>query len=1098
MDYQTRYDKLNTAQQQAVDTLDGPVMVVAGPGTGKTELLSMRAANILRSTDALPETILCLTFTESGAAAMRKRMGEIIGKDAYKIAVHTFHSFGSDIMGKHREFFYEGAELSPADDLATYEIASKIFAGLDYKNPLAGEWAGEYTYLSDTLGTISDIKRAGLTPDKFRLVLEHNAAVIDAINALLTPVLDIPRINKSVIPGLADCVAPIRALATPIGVPNFTPLAQLIANSLQTALDEAEALDGKTTPITAWKNRWIKPDAHKKPVLKAGDQLAKLFAVADVYEQYVIAMNDAKLFDFNDMIMNVVQAIEQKPELRYELQETYQYIMVDEFQDTNLAQLRIVQLLADSPVNEGRPNILVVGDDDQAVYGFQGAEIGNILGFKDMYRDVTQIPLTINYRSTEQILTPASEVAVQIGERLATRLDGLDKTIAPFATDEKSLTRLIDCETADDERRFIAEDIARLIADGTPAEDIAVLARKHAELEQLLPYLAKQHITVNYEKRDDVLELPVITHLELLARIVTLLAENRHDEADSLLPQLLAHPAWKIAPVDVWKLSLAAKHDRVSWMEAMSTRPECTSLHAWLVDSATRSLYEPLERMIDHLFGIHLGVADEASDDTFTSPLYDYFFSPERQETAPDDYLTYLEALRTIRTKLRDHQPEGDPRLIDFLEFIQLHRKLGKAIASLRPRAEHLSGAVQLMTAHASKGLEFPHVYVCGVVDNNWGERVRGRSSNISYPENMPLRAHSGTLDERLRLFFVAMTRAERHLTISFSRHSSAGKETLPASFLAAVNLTPEKYDIVHTTDTIKEELETLWYQPLIDLHPRATMAELLAPTLERYRLSATHVGAFLDVTRGGPQGFLLNHLLRFPSAKSAQAAYGTAVHAALQRAHQYLTATGRHRAVEDILHDYEELLTDQYLPPHEYDLYLEKGSASLQAFLEQHYADFTSSQKPELDFSAEHVRVGEVHLTGKLDVVDIDKESKTIRVMDYKTGKPASDWKGKTDYEKAKLHRYRQQLLFYKLLVEHSSSYGSYTVERGILQFVEPDLRGIVPAIDASFTREEVEEFTRLIEKIWQHITTLDLPDTSGYSQDFAGILAFERDLLD
>ena len=116
MELDTRYATLNAAQKKAVDTIQGPVMVVAGPGTGKTELLSVRAANILVKTDTLPENILCLTFTESGATAMRERLISIIGKDAYRIAIHTFHSFGTETIGQNREFFYNGALFEPIDD----------------------------------------------------------------------------------------------------------------------------------------------------------------------------------------------------------------------------------------------------------------------------------------------------------------------------------------------------------------------------------------------------------------------------------------------------------------------------------------------------------------------------------------------------------------------------------------------------------------------------------------------------------------------------------------------------------------------------------------------------------------------------------------------------------------------------------------------------------------------------------------------------------------------------------------------------------------------------------------------------------------------
>ena len=156
MDFNARYQKLNDAQRQAVDTIDGPVMVIAGPGTGKTELLSMRVANILRSTDTSPESILCLTFTDGGATAMRARLASIIGPDAYKVAIQTFHSFGSEVINQHREFFYRGAEYKPADELAQYEIMTQLFDELPYDSPLASKNNGEYTHLRDALRSISE------------------------------------------------------------------------------------------------------------------------------------------------------------------------------------------------------------------------------------------------------------------------------------------------------------------------------------------------------------------------------------------------------------------------------------------------------------------------------------------------------------------------------------------------------------------------------------------------------------------------------------------------------------------------------------------------------------------------------------------------------------------------------------------------------------------------------------------------------------------------------------------------------------------------------------------------------------------------------
>lgn len=1136
MDFTTRYKKLNASQQVAVDTIEGPVMVIAGPGTGKTELLSMRAANILRTTDTLPENILCLTFTDSGAAAMRERLVSIIGKDAYKVAIHTFHSFGTEVINQNRAHFYRGAEFRPADELSSYEIIRTLFDALDYRSPIASKMNGEYTYLNDTLRTISELKRGGLTPDELLAVLEVNDHAMNAAEPALTDIFAVG-IKKNTAELIAPHLDDIRQADGEIEIPGITPLSRAIADSLQHAV-VTSIEDASTKPITAWRNQWMQKDDHGQFVFKSRARQAKLRAVADVYRNYLNAMEQNGLYDFDDMILRVIQAIEKNPELRYNLQEKFQYLMVDEFQDTNMAQMRILHNLTDNPVNEGRPNILVVGDDDQAIYSFQGADIGNIVGFRDLYPAARIITLIDNYRSAPVVLEHAREVIRQGQDRLEHRIADLDKTLTPHHDADASRVELIETATLADERAWLVESIRQQIDAGVRPADIAVLARRHHEIVALLPYFADAGIRVNYERRDNVLDLDIIRHLELLSNTLIALYESRHDDANALLPELLAHPAWGISAINIWKLSLSAKNNRQTWMEVMATTPAFIPLHSWLVTSAQAIAHTPLEFMLDHLLGHEaakenaalqpqlalasqqtteiaatatslsprsgsptLGDAfshdDESTNTPFTSPLFGYFFSADKLAQAPDEYLTYLEALRTIRTKLREYQPDEEPRLQTFIGFIDLHRRLGSTITSLRPSVDHLDSAVNLMTAHKSKGLEFDTVYTIGAVDSAWGERVRAKSSLLAYPENLPLAPTGGNLDERLRLFFVAMTRAKRQLFLSYSRSDDNGKDTLRASFLTGDLWQANVWEREHTIDTLTRAAELQWYQPLVELE-QGTMKELLQPVMDRYKLSATHIGAFLDVTHGGPQAFLLQQILRFPQAKGPHAAYGTAIHATLQRAHAHLAATGRHRAVEDILHDFENNLRDERLPEDDFQTFLQKGSDALQTFLEHKYIDFKPTEKPELDFSNQQSIVGQAHLTGKLDLVDIDTKTREIVVTDYKTGRASRDWKGKTDYDKIKLHKYRQQLMFYKLLVEHSRDWNNYTVTHGILQFVEPTQSGDVLALDATFSREELDEFTHLLQVIWRRITTLDLPDTSHYEQSYKGMLAFECDLLD
>ena len=1092
MDFTTRYAKLNDAQKRAVDTIDGPVMVIAGPGTGKTELLSMRVANILKQTDTLPENILCLTFTESGANAMRERLSQIIGKDAFKVAIHTFHSFGAEVINQNGDFFYHGAHFRAADELSSYELLRGIFDELDYSNPLSSKMNSEYTHLSDTLTTISELKKSGLTSDELLAILDMNDHVIDTCEPLLASVFA-SRISKNTIELLEPIVTQIRQVDGITGLVGIASLADVLGDSLEHAVAQGREINS-TKPLTAWRNSHMKKNEAGDFILKSHEQQTKLRAVSFVYYQYLARMQEAELYDFDDMILRVVHGMEVFSELRYNLQEKHQYIMVDEFQDTNMAQMRILHNLTNNEANADRPNIMVVGDDDQAIYSFQGAEVSNILTFPTVYPATVKITLQDNYRSAAPILEAARSVIVQGGERLETTLDDIDKTLTAHRNSDNAEVSLLEASTINDERQALVTGIAERIKAGQSPASIAVLARRHHEIISLLPYFADANIKVNYERRDNVLDIEPIIALESIASLVVALFESRHDEVNAQLPEMMSHPAWGISANSIWKLSMQAYAQRKTWMEIMAITPEFVPLFTWLTETAQKVPHTPLEEMLDTLLG---KVDTEKGSEAFTSPFYLYFFSPDKIVSQPDEYLVYLEALRTIRSKLRDYQVDETPTVRTLLAFINLHRRLASAITSIRPNVDIQEDAVNLMTAHKSKGLEFDTVYIIGAIDTAWGERVRSRSRLIGYPENLPLSPAGDTLDERLRLFFVAMTRARKQLIMSYSLSDAGGKATLGASFLLTATVQPQPIVFEHTTEERIKAAERNWYEPLISLS-QGTMQQLLSPTLESYKLSVTHLNNFLDVTRGGPQTFLLNNLLRFPQAMSPSAAYGSAIHRTLQRAHAHVAAQKNHRPIEDILHDFEENLKEQHMSQADFTDYLQRGSDTLQAFLDAKYEEFSDTQKVELNFAGQQVRIGEARLTGSLDLVDIDTANKSIVVTDYKTGKATASWQGKTDYEKIKLHKYRQQLMFYKLLVEGSRDYQAYTVDHGVLQFVEPTKQGHILALDASFTPDELMRFSKLIEAVWKHICILDLPDISAYEQSYKGMIDFERDLLE
>ncbi|MFA6797512.1 MAG: ATP-dependent helicase, partial [Candidatus Paceibacterota bacterium] len=432
MNFEQRYKELNKNQRKAVDTIEGPLLVVAGPGSGKTEILSLRVGKILKETQILPSNILCLTFTESATVNMRKRLAGLIGQEAYRVAIHTFHSFCVEIIQKYPEYFYSGALYSPADELTQVQIIQDIFENLPNRNPLKVLHPEEgFVYLRDVLRTIANLKKAGIEPDEFNRIIKHNEELLLEINEIIQSTFD-EKIGKEIFAKIDKALNKLHKIAEKstknFPSPYFNNISFSIYTSLKKSYDEALEKE-KTSPITAWKTKWIKKDDDGKNLFKDFVNIEKLYAVSDIYTKYRQVMHEKSYYDFDDMILDCLNTLEKNPSLKYEIQEQYQYILVDEFQDTNEAQMRLLKIITNAEVNEGKPNIMAVGDDDQAVYKFQGAELSNILNFKNTFKDVEIVTMTDNYRSTQDILDIASHIIKKGEERLEKLLPEIEKNL---------------------------------------------------------------------------------------------------------------------------------------------------------------------------------------------------------------------------------------------------------------------------------------------------------------------------------------------------------------------------------------------------------------------------------------------------------------------------------------------------------------------------------------------------------------------------------------------------------------------------------------------------------------------------------------------
>lgn len=1104
--FQQRYVNLNPEQKKAVDTIEGPVMVIAGPGSGKTELLALRVANILRMTDTLPSSILCLTYTEAGAVNMRKRLAGLIGLDAYKVAVHTFHGFGTEIINKNPEYFYQGGRYNPADDLTRYAILENILEHLKYDSSLRSYHPEQgYTFLKDIISKISELKKGGLGPEDFKEILEENKSFLEQANALLEPVFQKTITGKTIalIPELIENLKGITFQPRSTQLP-YSNMKETLIATLEEAYEQAMAEEKPSTkPITAWKNEYTKKNDDKINTFKDLEKMKKQLELCDVYAQYQKQLHKEGFFDYEDMLLDTVEALVKYPELRYNLQERYLYVLVDEFQDTNGVQMRLLDQLLENDVHEGRPNILAVGDDDQAIYKFQGANIANLMEFHKKYREPTMIVLQQNYRSTQPILDFVRKIILKGEERLENQLPDLIKKELTSANNSLAAGEIIEKEfpTSLEEMVWVSEIIQKKLSeDGASPCAIAVIARKHETLERAAKVLDYFGIPVSYERKKDLLEQKHIKELITILKFVNTVATNER-QADEYLPEILSYPFWNIDRVTVWNISAKAYEGRKSWLKIMleSEQLNLRQIATFLITLGVDAKEKTAEEIIDMITGV------DEEEKAFQSPYKAYYFNPTAFEEDRLEYLNLLQALQALVEKVRGYKGTGAKTVSDVVELVELHEKhqLRMHYTSAFNNDEK---AVNLLTAHGAKGLEFEHVFLLHCQDAEW---TRGFSvDKLSFPSNIPLAAEGETDDDKLRLFYVALTRARRNLYLTRHQYHENGKELIRLRFLEDFEV--EKKEQEHldsaTVSSMQHDFaqakgleKLLLLQLKIEKHEVKNIEEdeILRGLLKDYKLSVTHLNNFLDVTKGGPQTFLELNLLRFPQRLILSGTYGSAMHHALSTLADEFKLTNILPSLEFLLKEFERYLSQQRLNKKDFTDCLEKGRDHLSAYYEARKAYFNPQDQSEYDFRGQGVVIENAELTGKIDKWSYDEQKREILVYDYKTGHPLKDWNHGTDYEKIKAWRYRNQLIFYKILVENARDLkGKYTVSQGFLEFLEP-VGGKINILPLEITEEETEKMKRLIVAVYNRIIGLDFPDVGGYEKSLEGINAFIEELL-
>ncbi len=1064
--FETEYSKLNDQQKLAVDEIDGPVLVVAGPGTGKTQLLSARVANILKRTDTDPSSILCLTFTNKAALNMRQRLNKLIGPDSRFVVVKTFHSFAAELMNNYPDYFWNGASLSVAPEAVQLEIIQNILAGLPLDNPLSSTFAGAFTQLPDVKQALKLAKEAGLTPDDLRTAIKHNLDYLDKLEPTMVDLLSPPLSGKQ-LPVLEAKISKLPLHKT-LPARLILPLNQVIAESLRLAIEQDEPT-GKTTSTGKWKKRWIQTVDGQKGMFDERRRNQWWLAVADVYENYRDQLHQRGFYDYADMMIEVIEQLSQNADMRADVQERFLYVLIDEFQDTNAAQLRLAHLVADHYTANNRPNLMTVGDDDQSIFAFNGAELNNMLEFRRSYPDTKLIVLQKNYRSSQKVLDSATDIITQAEDRLVNREPDITKQLsAENEPKSKSVIQHLSYPTRQHQQLNVARRVKELWENGN--DSVAVLARTHDSLRQLAGILSAEQVDISYERRSNVLEHSAVLDVYTMAAAALAISSGDKTQTNLLLAKLLRHPMWDISPKALWKLA-TDNYSSPDWLGSLheSADSKLSNIALWLGWLGRSSAEQPLGITLEYLLGLREG-------EYLESPFRNYHLS---QRTLTAEYLECLSAVEQLRNLAQEFSTQPNPTLEDFVRFIELNHRTGQVIAD---ESWFNSGekAVELLTIYKAKGLEFDHVFVIDAIEDMWKPRTARRKS----PANLRLESYGEKYDDYVRLLYVAASRAKSTLTVSSYRSSDNGTDLLPSPLLSALPLKT----IDEPAEQPQEVLEADLRWPRLHITDEKA---LLAGRMEDFYLSPTSLTDFLDVTQAGPAVFMERHLLRLPRASSPSGGYGTAIHAALETALRLVNTVKLN--LDTVLDRFETSLTEQRLAPADFELYKNKGRGLLTELIRGKQLILPKGSLAEQ--SINDVLIGEARLGGKLDRLDLPDKN-TLIISDYKTGKALSSFDTKDKTKEHKAWRSRYQLLFYCLLARNSSRYGKISNVSGKIIYVEaphPD----ATALTLVPTEQELEELSRLVQVVWQHIVNLDFPDISAYTPDLTGIQAFTTTIL-
>jgi superfamily I DNA/RNA helicase len=587
--FEAKLEQLNPEQRQAVENTEGAVMVIAGPGSGKTQILSMRVANILLQNDVNPSNILCLTFTNAATKNMQKRLSDVIGPTAYDVNICTFHGFGSGIINQYQAKFFDrfGLDARQAEPVTQQQVFEEIMNNLPIGNPVGSKNPdGSWNFLRDIKSCISVLRKGGHTPADYKQILKNNKPILDKFQAELDQYQSQLGASLQKKENQAKYLSAVGELIEKWNYPIASQQPLDRSNNLfgkdfvnNLALLYTQVLESekpKASELKKYLEKFITKDQDNNYIFKDLYNFEKQVSVCEIYRQYRQKMFDLRLYDFDDMVLEVVQKIKTDQELKNNLLEKYQYILVDEFQDTSGVQLELIIELTDTIKTAGiEPNIMVVGDDDQSIYKFQGACTGNLIKFTELYPTCQFITLQKNYRSSHRIVESCKLLANNISDRITNLIPQVNKNPTAHNLLEYSKIHHVQFDSCLEESLWVVQKCQELIVNGTKPSDIAILSRGHKDLAKVIEISTKCGLATNYERGNNILyEVKIQQLLKTMEYIDSLNNPSLKFEKDDLLCEILQFDFFGFDQLQIRSLAVLARQSKLSWIDTMLAAAE--------------------------------------------------------------------------------------------------------------------------------------------------------------------------------------------------------------------------------------------------------------------------------------------------------------------------------------------------------------------------------------------------------------------------------------------------------------------------------------------------------------------------------------------